>query len=272
MGEHPRLRRGAVLAATAGLAAALALAAPGSATGTPTPTGNATATAGAPAYHPSRLTHLGDARQVVVVTSKAWPSNHAVLRTWSRGADGQWRLRGQPVAARVGRNGFVPAAERRQNSFTSPAGTFAVVSAFGNGSDPGTALPYRRVDRTDWWTYDPRDPSTYNVLQPRRVASSHWRTPWAEHLSAYGGQYRYVAVLDFNLPVGTHRVPSGQRVADTPADTRLGGGIFLHVSGPGATAGCVSIPRASMRRVLRWLDPAAHPVLVMGPRSAITRL
>jgi L,D-peptidoglycan transpeptidase YkuD (ErfK/YbiS/YcfS/YnhG family) len=272
MGEHQRLRRGAVLAATAGLVSALAVAAPGSATGSATLAGSAPATAGVPAYHPSRLTHLGDARQVVVVTSKAWSSNHAVLRTWERGADGQWRLRGHAVAARVGRNGFVPASERRQNSLTSPAGTFAVVSAFGNGSDPGTALPYRRVDRTDWWTYDPRDPSTYNVLQPRRVASSQWRKAWAEHLSAYGGQYRYVAVLDFNLPVGTHQVPSGQRVADAPADTRLGGGIFLHVSGPGATAGCVSIPRASMRRVLRWLNRAAHPVLVMGPRSAITRL
>jgi len=27
-----------------------------------------------------------------------------------------------------------------------------------------------------------------------------------------------------------------------------------------------------MRRVLRWLDPAAGPVLVMGPRSAMSRL
>ncbi len=79
-------------------------------------------------------------------------------------------------------------------------------------------------------------------------------------------------MLDYNLPGGVHRAADGQRVADQPADTRLGGGIFLHVSGPGATAGCVSVPRDVMRRVLRWLDPAAEPVLVMGPRSAITRL
>jgi L,D-peptidoglycan transpeptidase YkuD (ErfK/YbiS/YcfS/YnhG family) len=228
--------------------------------------------AGLPPYHPSRLTHLGDARQVVVVTARSWSSSHAVLRTWERLPEGGWQLRGEPVRARVGRHGFVPAEQRRQNSGTSPAGTFAVVSAFGNGSDPGTALPYRRVERNDWWTYDPRDPGSYNVLQPRRVPSSRWRTAWAEHLSAYGGQYRYVAVLDFNLPEGVHRVPGGQRLADVPADIRLGGGIFLHVSGPDATAGCVSVPRATMRRVLRWLDPAAHPVLVMGPRSAITRL
>ncbi len=137
----------------------------------------------------------------------------------------------------MGRNGFVLADRRRQNSGTSPAGTFAVVSAFGNGPDPGTALGYREVDRNDWWTYDPRDPKTYNVLQPRRAATSAWRTSWAEDLSGYGTQYRYAAVLGFNLPAGVHRAPDGQWVADQPADTRLGGGIFLHVSGPGRDGG-----------------------------------
>jgi L,D-peptidoglycan transpeptidase YkuD (ErfK/YbiS/YcfS/YnhG family) len=225
-----------------------------------------------PAYHPSLLTHLGDAGQVVVVSARDWSSNRAVLRTWQRDPAGTWQLVGEPVPARVGRNGFVLADRRRQNSGTSPAGTFAVVSAFGNGPDPGTALGYRVVDRNDWWTYDPRDPKTYNVLQPRRVATSAWRTSWAEDLSGYGAQYRYAAVLGFNLPSGVHRAPDGQRVADQPADTRLGGGIFLHVSGPGATAGCVSVARTEMRRILQWLDPAAGPVLVMGPRSALSRL
>ena len=233
----------------------------------------ATATAAdVPAYHPTRLTHLGDAGQVVVVTGRTWSSSHAVLRRYERTSDGRWLRVGDPVPARVGGRGFVLAAERRQSTGTTPAGTFGLVSAFGNGPDPGTALPYRVVDRSDWWVYDPRDPRTYNVLQPRRVAASAWRRSWAEDLSGYGGQYRYVAVLDFNLPAGVTRAADGQLVAAEPADTRLGGGIFLHVSGPGATSGCVSVDRATMRSTLRWLDPAQHPVIVMGPRSAIDRL
>ena len=225
-----------------------------------------------PAYHPSRLTHLGDAGQVVVVSSRSWSSSYAVLRRYERTTDGRWRRVADPVAARVGRHGFVVAAHRRQSTGTSPAGTFGLVSAFGNGPDPGTALPYRAVDRSDWWVYDPRDPRTYNILQPRRVPATAWRRSWAEDLSGYGGQYRYVAVLDFNLPAGVTRAADGQLVAAQPADTRLGGGIFLHVSGPGATAGCVSVPRATMRATLRWLDPAQHPVIVMGPRSALGEL
>jgi hypothetical protein len=34
----------------------------------------------------------------------------------------------------------------------------------------------------------------------------------------------------------------------------------------------VSVARTEMRRILQWLDPTAGPLLVMGPRSALSRL
>lgn len=37
-----------------------------------------------------------------------------------------------------------------------------------------------------------------------------------------------------------------------------GTGIFLHVNGNGATAGCVSVPRATMDRIMGWITPSAH--------------
>jgi L,D-peptidoglycan transpeptidase YkuD (ErfK/YbiS/YcfS/YnhG family) len=224
-----------------------------------------------PPYHPSRLTSVDGAGQVLVVTSEGWSSSTARLRAYQRAADGSWRLRLGPVPARVGSNGFVPAERRRQSTATTPAGTFGVLWAFGTGPDPGTALDYRRVGANDWWPYDPRDPETYNVWQPRRGPAADWRTSWAEDLSSYGRQYRLAAVLDFNLPSGVHR-SEGEWKAQRPADTRRGGGIFLHVNGPGATAGCVSVRQAHMRTLLRWLTPHRSPVIVMGPRSEITRL
>jgi L,D-peptidoglycan transpeptidase YkuD (ErfK/YbiS/YcfS/YnhG family) len=229
------------------------------------------ATAPPAPYHPSRLSHLGDSRQVVVVTSRSWRSTTAVVRTYQRGSDGVWRARFPAVRARIGRHGFAPAAQRRQDTGTTPAGTFAVTRAFGRYADPGTALPYRRFDRDDWWPYDPRSPRTYNVFQHRRVAGAAWRRSWAEHLWSYGAQYGHAVVLDFNLPRGLYP-RRGEWLARQPADTRRGGGIFLHASGPGATAGCVTVPLAELRRVLRWLDPAAAPKVVMGPESAIRRM
>jgi len=235
---------------------------------------NAPAAAGAreqAPFHPSRLTSLGDAGQVVVVTSGSWSSSRARLRTYERLASGTWVRRLGPVDTRLGRHGFSPADRRRQGTSTTPAGTFAIPWAFGTRSDPGTALPYRQVDGNDWWPYDPRDPATYNVWQSRRAATPSWRPGWAEDLSSYGRQYRHAAVIAYNLPTGVHR-SGGQEVADAPADTRRGGGIFLHVDRPGFTTGCVSVPQDDLEQVLRWLDPAKRPVIVMGPRSAITRM
>ena len=149
-------------------------------------------------------------------------------------------------------------------------------SAFGSRPDPGTRLAdYRRFDGDDYWVYDPRDPRTYNVLQPQRSAHADWRRGWAERLAGVRGdrEYAYGVVVGFNLP---SRVRWSERldqyVARDPADTRRGGGIFLHVNGAGATAGCVSVTKPRMRRLLRFLDAGTAPRVVIGPRRAITRM
>jgi L,D-peptidoglycan transpeptidase YkuD (ErfK/YbiS/YcfS/YnhG family) len=228
-----------------------------------------------PRWHPSRLAHVGAAGQVVVVTSDAWSSRRAVLRAYERMPDGAWRQALDPGRVWLGWNGFVRADRRRQSTLTTPAGTFRLAWAFGTRPDPGTALPYREVDPTDWWPYDPRDPATYNVWQPRRVQASGWRTSWAEDLSSFGVQYRNAVVVGFNLPGGVHRT-GGEWVAGRTADTRRGGGIFLHVQAQRVqdrpTAGCVAMAPRRIAALLRWLDPAAGPVVVMGPRRVIDRM
>jgi L,D-peptidoglycan transpeptidase YkuD (ErfK/YbiS/YcfS/YnhG family) len=228
------------------------------------------AVAAPPPYHPSRLTHLGNAWQVVVVTASSWSATRATLRTYRKRADGTWRTQFAPVSARLGYRGFAAIGKRRQNSLETPAGTFALPRAFGARPDPGTRLAYRQFDRNDWWPYDPRDPRTYNVYQFSRVKSARWRPSWAEHLWDFRDQYAYAVVLDYNLPHGVYRA-GGQRFARQTPDTGAGGGIFLHVSAPHPTAGCVSVSPSAMRRIVRWLDPGAHPRIVMAPTSAIGR-
>lgn len=227
-------------------------------------------TRAAPAYDPTRLTHLGTARQVVVVTASSWTTSYATVRTYRKDGTG-WHVQFAPMSARIGSRGFAHLGKRRQDSGETPAGTYALLRAFGSAVDPGTALRYRQFDRNDWWPYDPRDPGTYNVAQFHgRSAATQWRTSWAEHLWHFHDQYAYAVVLDYNLPSGLYR-SGGQRFATQTADTRAGGGIFLHVKAPRPTAGCVAVSRASMRSIVRWLDPGQHPVIVMAPTSAIGR-
>lgn len=212
---------------------------------------------------PGRLPGVGDAGQVIVVTAKSTRTSYATLRAFERTAEG-WQEVIAATPARLGSTGLIAADRRRQGTGKTPAGTFAITSAFGRAANPGTRLDYLRVDRDDAWTYNPKDPATYNILQ---TAPRSWSSYgiYVEDLWGHGAQYDFVAVLDYNLPKGPITVGAdGIRRTDAPADVRRGGGIFLHVSNGKSTAGCVSIPGDTMRQVLTWLDPAQRPVIVVG--------
>ena len=75
----------------------------------------------------------------------------------------------------------------------------------------------------------------------------------SEALWTEGNAYPSMAVIDYNTP------PTGP----------LGSGIFLHADTGSPTAGCVSLPLNDLDAVLDWLNPALHPVIVMGPDSVI---
>ena len=211
-------------------------------------------------------------RQLIVVRAESTTTTRASVTAFERTADGGWEPVVAPTPARIGSAGLVPGDERRQLSNTTPSGRFALEWAFGRAADPGTRMRYVHVDRNDAWTYNPRVPSTYNVFQD---APTGWQSygEYVEHLWDKGRQYDYVVVLDFNLPTGAvSRDASGIRRTSQPANTRRGGGIFLHVDNGRSTAGCVSVPRATMARILRWLDPAEHPMIAIGTPSTLRDL
>lgn len=225
-----------------------------------------------PDYHPSRLANVGSAQQVLVVTADSWTTTYGTLRAYQRTGKNGWREIVPATPARLGWSGLAPEEDRRQGTGKTPAGTFGLVSAFGRQADPGTDLAYRQVDRDDAWTYNPRVPSTYNVFQ---TVGRSWDSygGYVERLWSYGVQYDYVAVMDYNLPTGPIRTgANGVRRATSPADTRKGGGIFLHVTNGKVTAGCIAVPRDTMREILQWLDPDARPIIVVGPESVIDRM
>lgn len=54
-----------------------------------------------------------------------------------------------------------------------------------------------------------------------------------------------------------------------PLGLERGGGIWIHVDHGGPTQGCVSIPEERMEELLRTLDPAMNPVIVMGDAETL---
>jgi L,D-peptidoglycan transpeptidase YkuD (ErfK/YbiS/YcfS/YnhG family) len=155
------------------------------------------------------------------------------------------------MAARVGANGMVVGTERKQGTYTTPAGRYRITESFGIAKNPGAKLRYTKVDRRHWWVEE-KTSRYYNQMRRSTQGGFRRNHSLSEHLIDYGKQYKYAAVIDFNRP--------------KPVRGR-GAGIFLHVNGPRATAGCVSVSERNMKAIMRWLDPKKKPVIVMGPRS-----
>ena len=234
-------------------------------------TPSARASLAIPAWRPERLTHLGNAMQVLVVTADGWRSTSGTARLFER-RNGQWVQELSAIPARLGWNGLVPGRFRVQDTGTTPAGTYRLAYAFGYLPNPGTALPYRRVSSGSWWPNDPRDPATYNVWQMGRPLLASWQAARAEQLIKWLPQYDYGIAIGFNLPAGPYRYVGGETLAKEPANLRAGGGIFIHVSSTGPTAGCVSLPAPALVKVLQLLRPSENPQIVIGPLSAIDSL
>ena len=66
--------------------------------------------------------------------------------------------------------------------------------------------------------------------------------------------YSYLAVIEYNL---------------RPVVPGKGSGMFLHAQTGGPTIGCVSLRKAELRAVLRWLRPGAAPMIAIGSRAQL---
>ncbi|PUA79454.1 L,D-transpeptidase family protein [Nocardioides currus] len=188
--------------------------------------------------------------QVVTVNHM---TGHRARVTYWRLVAGEWVARMRTAGGRTGYGGLTPGDRRVQGSGTTPLGTYALLSVFGThpARDAG-ALDYRRIRRGDYWVQDNASPH-YNRYRNRADGGFRWWLPArdanaSERLTDYRRPYEWAVVTGFNLEQVRHR----------------GSGIFLHVNGRGATAGCVSAPRRFVRALVRRLDPAAAPVIAIG--------
>ncbi len=211
---------------------------------------------------PSALKNVENSQQVVLVQAPNWKSTKGTLRAFER-TNGEWVEVVPKVTADLGYGGLVPGQQRIQGTGKTPTGMYAITSSFGRKVDPGTKLDYIRVDRNDAWTYNPKYPNTYNIFQSANRSWSKYGN-YVERLYSYGKQYNYVAILDYNLPPG--KITQGARGinrTDEYANTRMGGGIFLHVSNGNRTAGCIAIKESVMKEIMNWVDPKKNPVIVI---------
>lgn len=184
----------------------------------------------------TRATIPAESRQLILVTGKTKESSESTAALYTRPAAGADWVRAESWPARNGAKGW--SAERTYGDLTSPQGVFALTDAGGLlPKPPGTRFPY--------------DKDSAFVATGRGVNGE-----------SLAGSFDYVVAIDFNRKPGTSPLDPTK-----PEGERKGGNIWLHVDHDGPSQGCVGIPKEAMKKVLETLDPAAKPVIVMGPEG-----
>ncbi|WP_251092360.1 L,D-transpeptidase family protein [Streptomyces sp. Caat 7-52] len=198
----------------------------------------------APTADPARIPGVGDrlyrrvpagSRQVVAVYGEGRDSAASRVVLYTR-RDGRWHPVGS-WPAHNGRAGWT--THHHEGDRRSPVGVFTLSDAGGVLADPGTRLPYDRNEAA----YAPP-------------------AGWDE---AHQHDFDYVIAIDYNRIRGTP-----PRDATRPWGAGRGGGIWLHMDHGSGTSACVSVSEDAMRLLLRTLDPAREPVVVMGDRATLT--
>ena len=190
----------------------------------------------------------GSTQVVTVNHTRSW---RATVVLWQRGPSG-WKALARAADGRTGYGGLVVGSRRKQGTGTTPLGTYSLLSAFGTHARATSwKVGYHRITSDDWWVED-NGSAYYNRMRGKSQGGFRW---WltsgpntSERLADYPRQYEYAINTGFNRAQVRYR----------------GAGIFLHVNGRGATAGCISAPRWFLRTAMARLDPARKPVIAIG--------
>ncbi|MFF0753211.1 hypothetical protein [Streptomyces sp. NPDC004267] len=221
----------------AGRAPAVALAGPEAAGRAP---------ARAPAGAPARIPGIGPrtqaripsaTRQVLVVRGEKADGNVATAVLYDRDPAGRWHRAAGPWTGHNALDGWTD--DHVAGDLRSPTGVFRLGDAGGRLPDPGSRLPYDQDDEF-------------------AVSGTGFL---GEDLE---GSFDYVVAIDYNRVSGTTPLDK-----ERPLGPEKGGGVWIHVDHGGPTQACVSLPRENMEALLRALDPAREPVVVMGPAPVI---
>ena len=211
-------------------------------------------------------------RQLIAVITPSWTASKGIMQRHERSsANTDWVAVDSEVPVILGRNGLgwgrglhrIPEDSnpiKREGDGKSPAGAFRLGEAFGFPTieEMGELkILYRPV--TDYLEcVDDVASQYYNqLMENNTIDNVDWES--SERIHRSPNAYHYSVVVEHNT-----------------TDTRKGAGscIFLHcVSLTGdSTAGCTTMDRSEMEKVIKWLDADADPLLVQLSLPVYRRL
>jgi L,D-peptidoglycan transpeptidase YkuD (ErfK/YbiS/YcfS/YnhG family) len=140
----------------------------------------------------------------------------------------------------------------------APAGIFRLgeIYTYDAQLPPGADYPFHQVTEADIWSDDPRSPD-YNrhvVVDPRNPPDNY------SHEKMRPGDFAYHWLIEI------------RHNADPPVPGK-GSAIFFHTrrGENRPTAGCTTMARDDLLRVIKWLRADRHPCVALLPNEAYAR-
>ena len=145
---------------------------------------------------------------------------------------GQWNKR-LSCPAFIGQNGL---GKKEEGDRKTPAGIFDLPVAFGIKNDPGSKVPYIKVNNNLYWCGDEKH---YNQMIDITQMPHNCQ---GEHLIDCAPEYNYAMFISYNQE----------------GIFGKGSAIFLHCTGKNSyTAGCVAVAEEHMKTILQTAAPGA---------------
>lgn len=188
---------------------------------------------------------LGSSEQVIVVQSSNGP--RALVSTYEKQNDA-WKELISLAPAVIGKNGFAAINEKREGDGRSPTGVFPIGFAFGYAPTSITKLEYRQATDQDYFIDD-----VNSDLYNQWVSGNHTAKSF-EKMKRKDGLYELGFVVKYNME---------------PVVKGKGSAIFFHVwrAADKGTAGCVALAKDKITQLLKWLDPAKTPKVILNLES-----
>ncbi len=210
------------------------------------------------------------AQQIVVCLAPQMSSFEGTLQLFHRDASGQWQpdsgtwpvlFAPRGLAWGRGLNPPQPGPQKKTDDHRNPAGLFRIGPVLGYAPtlpDDAHGWPYHQVTSRDAWIDDPKLPG-YNhlyTLAPGEPFPAWWGR---EHLKLGDFAYEWLVVIEHNY--------------NPPQEDDGGNAIFFHVRRGEhyRTAGCTTMARDNLERLVKWLRPGSNAMVVELSRADYAR-
>ena len=168
----------------------------------------------------------------------------ATLYTFEKDTIGKWEEVFAPYKVNLGVKGLVSPEEKIEGDLKTPTGYYPITFAFGKKNDLTTRLDFIEIGRNHIWISDTAS-SAYNTIVVDNNGT-YSNNKVNEKLYRNDDLYDYAVVIDYNV---------------NPVVKGKGSAIFMHIqrSENHRTAGCISLSKEDIVKLIEWLNPAKHP-------------